>query len=56
MQTYLEKRQPTKHVARFYRMAWFEDENQAVTALITLETAKRHRGHWVEPQQLAMFE
>jgi predicted DNA-binding WGR domain protein len=82
MQTYLEKRQPTKNVARFYRMAvmpnlfgewtlyrewgrigqdgqvrmdWFEDENQAVTALITLETSKRQRGYWVEPQQLAMF-
>lgn len=76
MQTYLEKRQPAKNVARFYRMAvmpnlfgewtlyrewgrigqggqvrmdWFKDENQAVAALVTLETSKttsvatRHR-------------
>lgn len=82
MQTYLEKRQPTKNVARFYRMAvmpnlfgewtlyrewgrigqggqvrmdWFENENQAVAALITMETSKRQRGYWMEPQQLAMF-
>ena len=37
------------------RMDWFEDENQAVAALITLEAYKRQRGYWVEPQQLAMF-
>jgi predicted DNA-binding WGR domain protein len=37
------------------RMDWFEDENQAVAALVTLEAAKRQRGYWVEPQQLAMF-
>lgn len=37
------------------RMDWFEDENQAVAALVTLETSKRQRGYWVEPQQLAMF-
>lgn len=82
MQTYLEKRQPAKNVARFYRMYvmpnlfgewtlyrewgrigqggqvrmdWFADENHAVAALITLETAKRKRGYWVEPQQLAIF-
>jgi predicted DNA-binding WGR domain protein len=82
MQTYLEKRQPTNNVARFYRMSvmpnlfgewtlyrewgrigqggqvrmdWFTDEGQAVAALITLEAAKRLRGYWVEPQQLAML-
>jgi predicted DNA-binding WGR domain protein len=82
MQTYLEKRQPTNNVARFYRMSvmpnlfgewtlyrewgrigqggqvrmdWFSDEGQAVAALITLEAAKRLRGYWVEPQQLAML-
>ncbi len=82
MQTYLEKRQPTSNVARFYRMSvmpnlfgewtlyrewgrigqggqvrmdWFSDEGQAVAALITLETSKRQRGYWVEPQQLAML-
>ncbi len=37
------------------RMDWFADENQAVAALVTLEAAKRQRGYWVEPQQLAMF-
>ena len=82
MQTYLEKRQPTNNVARFYRMSvmpnlfgewtlyrewgrigqggqvrmdWFTDEDQAVAALVTLEAAKRQRGYWVEPQQLAML-
>ena len=82
MQTYLEKRQPTNNVSRFYRMSvmpnlfgewtllrewgrigqggqvrmdWFSDEGQAVAALITLEAAKRLRGYWVEPQQLAML-
>ena len=82
MQTYLEKRQPAKNVARFYRMSvmpnlfgewtlyrewgrigqggqvrmdWFEDENQAVAALVTLEASKRQRGYWVAPQQPAMF-
>jgi predicted DNA-binding WGR domain protein len=37
------------------RMDWFSDEDQAVAALITLEAAKRQRGYWVEPQQLAML-
>lgn len=37
------------------RMDWFSDEGQAVAALITLEAAKRLRGYWVEPQQLAML-
>jgi predicted DNA-binding WGR domain protein len=37
------------------RMDWFSDEVQAVAALVTLETSKRQRGYWVEPQQLAMF-
>ncbi|WP_458793045.1 WGR domain-containing protein [Yoonia sp. MH D7] len=82
MQTYLEKRQPSNNVARFYRMSvmpnlfgewtllrewgrigqggqvrmdWFSDEVQAVAALVTLETSKRQRGYWVEPQQLAML-
>ena len=82
MQTYLEKRQPTNNVARFYRMSvmpnlfgewtlyrewgrigqggqvrmdWFSDEGQATAALITLETSKRQRGYWMEPQQLAML-
>jgi predicted DNA-binding WGR domain protein len=37
------------------RMDWFTNESQAVAALVTLEAAKRRRGYWVEPQQLAMF-
>ncbi|SHF83017.1 WGR domain-containing protein, predicted DNA-binding domain in MolR [Litoreibacter ascidiaceicola] len=37
------------------RMDWFDSENQAIAALVTLEAAKRHRGYWVEPQQLTMF-
>jgi len=37
------------------RMDWFSDEGQAVAALITLEAAKRQRGYWVEPQQMAML-
>ncbi|GAW37447.1 WGR domain protein [Roseovarius sp. A-2] len=37
------------------RMDWFADKNQAVAALITLEAAKRQRGYWVEPQQLALL-
>ena len=83
MQTYLEKRQSTQKMARFYRMAvmpnlfgewtllrewgrigqggqvrmqWFADEGQALAVLIMLEDAKRRRGYWVEPQQLALFE
>ena len=38
------------------RMDWFDSEDQAVGALIGLETAKRRRGYWVEPQQLFMFK
>ena len=38
------------------RMEWFDCEDLAVSALIVLEAAKRRRGYWVEPQQLAMFE
>jgi predicted DNA-binding WGR domain protein len=37
------------------RMEWFDSEALAVGALIVLEAAKRRRGYWVEPQQLAMF-
>jgi predicted DNA-binding WGR domain protein len=36
-------------------MEWFDSEDHAVGALIALEAAKRRRGYWVEPQQLAMF-
>jgi len=37
------------------RMDWFDSEDQAIGALIALETVKRRRGYWVEPQQLSMF-
>ncbi|MFZ3585150.1 WGR domain-containing protein [Loktanella sp. DJP18] len=37
------------------RMDWFDSEDLAVGALLVLEAAKRRRGYWVEPQQLAMF-
>lgn len=37
------------------RMDWFDREDDAVAALIDLETLKRRRGYWVEPQQLAML-
>lgn len=37
------------------RMEWFDSKDLAVGALIVLEAAKRRRGYWVEPQQLAMF-
>lgn len=37
-------------------MDWLDSEGLAVCALIVLEAAKRRRGYWVEPQQLAMFD
>jgi predicted DNA-binding WGR domain protein len=36
------------------RIDWFEDENQAAAALVTLEASKRQRGYWVGLQQLAV--
>lgn len=36
-------------------MDWFSQEADAEAALVTLETAKRRRGYYVEPQQLALF-
>ncbi len=82
MHTYLEKRDPRRNQARFYRMAvlpnlfgewtlerqwgrigqggqtrldWFDREVEAEAALMTLETDKRRRGYFVEPQQLPLF-
>lgn len=82
MYTYLEKHDPKKNQARFYRMAvlpnlfgewtlerqwgrigqggqtrmeWYCREVEAEAALVALETAKRRRGYYVEPQQLALF-
>lgn len=83
MQSHLEKRDPSRNQARFYRMAvlpnlfgewtlcrewgrigrggqtrldWFAAKEDATTALLALEKAKRRRGYFMEPQQLALFE
>lgn len=37
------------------RMDWYDQEDDAVAALLLLETSKRRRGYFVEPQQLTMF-
>lgn len=37
------------------RMDWYSIEAEAEAALISLETAKRRRGYYVEPQQLKLF-
>jgi predicted DNA-binding WGR domain protein len=37
------------------RMEWFGSEDEAKSALITLETAKRRRGYWLRPEQLPML-
>lgn len=37
------------------RMEWFEDKEQAIVVLVTIESIKRRRGYWVQPQQLLMF-
>lgn len=37
------------------RLDWYSHEAEAEAALVTLETAKRRRGYYVEPQQLALF-
>ena len=37
------------------RMDWYDQEEDAVAALVHLETTKRRRGYFVEPQQLNMF-
>lgn len=82
MYTYLEKRDPRRNQARFYRMSvmpnlfgewtlerqwgrigqggqvrmdWYSQEADAEAALLSLETAKRQRGYFVEPQQLPLF-
>ncbi len=83
MHTYLEKRDPSKNQARFYRMTvlpnlfgewtlerqwgrigqggqirmdWYSREVEAEAALLILETAKRRRGYFMEPQQLPLFD
>ena len=38
------------------RMDWYTRKIEAEAALVMLETAKRRRGYFVEPQQLALFE
>ena len=37
------------------RMDWHQSEADAEAALLALETAKRRRGYFVEPQQLVLF-
>lgn len=37
------------------RMEWFGSEDEAKSALTTLETAKRRRGYWLRPEQLPML-
>lgn len=38
------------------RLDCFEEEHQAIAALLALEASKRQRGYWVMPQQLSMFD
>ena len=37
------------------RMDWYRYEADAEAALLALETAKRRRGYYIEPQQLSLF-
>lgn len=37
------------------RMEWYGNESEAEAALLALETAKRRRGYFMEPQQLPLF-
>lgn len=37
------------------RMEWFDSEDEAKVALVTLEAAKRLRGYWLRPEQLPML-
>jgi predicted DNA-binding WGR domain protein len=37
------------------RMEWFDSEDEAKGALTALETAKRRRGYWLQPEQLPML-
>lgn len=37
------------------RMEWFDSEDEAKSALTTLEAAKRRRGYWLRPEQLPML-
>ena len=82
MQSYLEKRDPAKNLARFYslvvlptlfeewslqrewgrigqagkvRILHFPSQEEAMQALLKLETAKKRRGYWLRPEQLELF-
>ena len=82
MQSYLEKRDPTKNLARFYslivlpnlfgqwslqrewgrigqagkvRTLHFPSQEDAMRALLKLETVKKRRGYWMRPEQLELF-
>lgn len=37
------------------RMEWFGSEDEAKSALTTLEATKRRRGYWLRPEQLPML-
>ena len=37
------------------RLDWYSQEADAEAALLNLETAKRRRGYFMEPQQLSLF-
>jgi predicted DNA-binding WGR domain protein len=36
-------------------MEWFKTEDEAKSALTTLEAVKRKRGYWLRPEQLLML-
>ena len=36
------------------RLDWFDSEAEAETALLKVETTKRRRGYYMEPQQLGL--
>lgn len=37
------------------RMEWFNNEDEAKSALVALEASKRRRGYWLRPEQLPML-
>lgn len=37
------------------RLDWYDTKAEATGALLALETSKRRRGYFVEPQQLPLF-
>lgn len=37
------------------RMDWFTSEDEAIAALVSIETVKIKRGYWKRPEQLPML-